>query len=232
MSTELKPCPFCGSEKLDISIGLTEQPSDYIMCNDQIGCGAMISREDTQDGNLIAAWNRRTAPVSAPMGEELPPERIEQLWHEAGCAVSIGTQAMKFKFAAMIEREIRAPYAERIRQLERELAERKAASIGDEKEFSELVGAWSGAAHSCDKHTRTVGARQAWHALIAYIDGRTAGAAPEGWKLVPLKYTPEMRAAWDRAPQSEDDDSDFAGAYAALIAAAPTPMNSGKEEGK
>lgn len=40
-----------------------------------------------------------------------------------------------------------------------------------------------------------------------------AVSVPEGWKLVPLKATPAMRAAWDRAPQTDDDDRDFAGAY-------------------
>jgi hypothetical protein len=57
-------------------------------------------------------------------------------------------------------------------------------------------------------------------------------AIPEGFALVPLKYTPEMRAAWDRAPQSEDDDRDFAGAYAAMIAASPAahPVSTGAGE--
>ena len=49
-----------------------------------------------------------------------------------------------------------------------------------------------------------------------------ASSVPDGYVLVPTKYTPEMRAAWDRAPQSDDDDRDFAGAYGAMIRAAPT----------
>jgi hypothetical protein len=48
-----------------------------------------------------------------------------------------------------------------------------------------------------------------------------ARVVPEGWRLVPTKLTREMRHAWDRAPQNEDDDIEFAGAYQAMIAAAP-----------
>ena len=49
-------------------------------------------------------------------------------------------------------------------------------------------------------------------------------AAPDSYVLVPRKYTPEMRAAWDSSPQSEDDDSDFSGAWSAMLAAAPVPQ--------
>jgi hypothetical protein len=64
-----------------------------------------------------------------------------------------------------------APYAERIRQLERELAERKPASI-DTPEFRKLMAEhW--------KANGSVSAKRAFQAVIAYIDGRTAGTAPE-----------------------------------------------------
>lgn len=41
-------------------------------------------------------------------------------------------------------------------------------------------------------------------------------AAPDGWKLVPVKPTPEMVAAWN-----DDDTDDFHHAYRAMLAAAP-----------
>jgi hypothetical protein len=72
--------------------------------------------------------------------------------------------------------------------------------------------------------------QRAMDARIAFTHGWDAAraalaspAVPEGYKLVPLKCTPEMRAAWERAPQSEDDDVEFHGAYRAMIDAAPAP---------
>ena len=67
-------------------------------------------------------------------------------------------------------------------------------------------------------------------ALTKLIDDPIEQAgAPFGYKLVPLKYTPEMRAAWDRSPQSEDDDADFGNAYAALLNAAPSVEQAGAQ---
>ena len=43
---------------------------------------------------------------------------------------------------------------------------------------------------------------------------------PEGWKLVPIEPTKEMRDAWDSAPICEDDDAEFRRAYSEMIAAA------------
>jgi hypothetical protein len=49
-----------------------------------------------------------------------------------------------------------------------------------------------------------------------------ATAVTEGAsKLVPFKATKAMQDAWDSAPSSEDSDADFAGAYAAMLDAAP-----------
>ncbi|EKO4453993.1 hypothetical protein V6825_004113 [Escherichia coli] len=44
---------------------------------------------------------------------------------------------------------------------------------------------------------------------------------PDGWVLVPVELTPDMRAAWDSAPYTDDDDNDMQAAYRAMIAAAP-----------
>lgn len=44
---------------------------------------------------------------------------------------------------------------------------------------------------------------------------------PDGWVMVPVELTPDMRAAWDSAPYTDDDDNDMQAAYRAMIAAAP-----------
>ncbi|WP_414456276.1 hypothetical protein [Enterobacter quasiroggenkampii] len=44
---------------------------------------------------------------------------------------------------------------------------------------------------------------------------------PDGWKLVPIELTQDMRAAWDSAPNTDDDDYNMQAAYRAMIAAAP-----------
>ena len=48
-----------------------------------------------------------------------------------------------------------------------------------------------------------------------------APSVPEGWKLVPIEPTKEMRDAWDSAPICEDDDAEFRRAYSEMLAAAP-----------
>lgn len=58
-------------------------------------------------------------------------------------------------------------------------------------------------------------------ALYSAPVAKEAPAVPEGFALVPLKLTPEMRAAWDKSPQYEDDSVEFAEAYRAMLAAAP-----------
>jgi hypothetical protein len=47
---------------------------------------------------------------------------------------------------------------------------------------------------------------------------------PEGFALVPLNYTREMRAAWDNAPFDEDEGREFANAYRLMVEAAPAPV--------
>jgi hypothetical protein len=154
----------------------------------------------------FCAGRRRTAP-SAPMGEELP-------------APDVYYDGLPYYTKATVERIV-APYAERIRQLERELAERKTASIGDDPEFHGRLDRWHFLVSRPAK-------QKALASLIAYIDGRTAGAAPAGWKLVPIEPTDEMREACKVLNYCDDIDAE----WARLLASAPTPMNSGKEEGK
>lgn len=69
---------------------------------------------------------------------------------------------------------------------------------------------------------------RSWAEIDALLDARqVAPVAPTGYKLVPLKCTPEMRAAWDKAPQHEDGDVEFFNAYHAMIEAAPATQQAG-----
>jgi hypothetical protein len=191
------------------------------------------------------AWQaaRRTAPVSAPLDtqalrpiDKLPPfpEKkagyLEQGAHGVFLAYSWNPAA---ETRALFtedqyrqgQRDAIAPYAERIRHLERELAERKPASV-DTPEFQKLAWDWAGKMHSKDAIIFANHEPLAWEKLIAYIDGRTAGTAPDGYVLAPKEPTEAMvHAAEDLPPPRM-----FGVVYRTMIAAAPTPINSGREE--
>ena len=75
MSEELKPCPFCGSSKIEVTVATIpeealsdELESDHksyaVVCLDCGGCGVS---EDTE-GAAITAWNKRP-----PKGSGLKP---------------------------------------------------------------------------------------------------------------------------------------------------------------
>ncbi|ELX3533979.1 hypothetical protein QK157_000836 [Escherichia coli] len=53
------------------------------------------------------------------------------------------------------------------------------------------------------------------------VQGGNSPVTPDGWVMVPVELTPDMRAAWDSAPYTDDDDNDMQAAYRAMIAAAP-----------
>lgn len=59
---KLKPCPFCGSEDIEVVDNSTEEESDWILqCN---GCNtAVIASDEDFNGvelaELIRRWNRR-----------------------------------------------------------------------------------------------------------------------------------------------------------------------------
>ncbi|WP_395225302.1 hypothetical protein [Escherichia coli] len=53
------------------------------------------------------------------------------------------------------------------------------------------------------------------------VQGGNSLVIPDGWVMVPVELTPDMRAAWDSAPYTDDDDNDMQAAYRAMIAAAP-----------
>ena len=53
MDKALKPCPFCGSEELDIT--MSDIDTFYVVC---LGCGS-CGRDEKRVEKAIASWNRR-----------------------------------------------------------------------------------------------------------------------------------------------------------------------------
>lgn len=53
MDKILKPCPFCGSEELDIT--MNDNDMFYVVC---LGCGS-CGRDEKKVEKAIASWNRR-----------------------------------------------------------------------------------------------------------------------------------------------------------------------------
>jgi hypothetical protein len=151
-------------------------------------------------GRYIWDAARRTAPVSAPMGQELPPPS------------TYGEQADAYTDGPLWDedavRNAIAPYAERIRQLERELAERKTASI-DTPMLRQLMVDYRRAESLGEQHMRM-------QEVFAYIDGRTGGTAPP--------------ACRNQGGICACRSGGSFGGCAIERAAAPTPLNSGKEE--
>ena len=136
------------------------------------------------------------------------------------------------RFAQWTGGEVFAYTAEQVRQAQRDAiaadraarAQQQAQSV-DTPEFRKLLD------ELVDAAALNVGAyHYARAALIAYIDGRTAGAAPEGWKLVPIEATEEMIKQACR-------DHGYPGGsrfyyqkyYKSMLSAAPSPQP-GKEE--
>jgi Lar family restriction alleviation protein len=60
---ELLPCPFCGSDEVTIgSFGSSYlEPQHYVQCEE---CDGATVRH-ASEGEAVAAWNRRAAPVAA-----------------------------------------------------------------------------------------------------------------------------------------------------------------------
>lgn len=60
--TELKPCPFCGSEAVIIrgfSLGrYMYRLKYYVVCSPAFGCGGRTFNFDTEQ-DAVEAWNRR-----------------------------------------------------------------------------------------------------------------------------------------------------------------------------
>jgi hypothetical protein len=177
----LLPCPFCGGT--DAFVERLDYSAAYVQCDSRIdehsACMARgpvgVQDDDGEEipgaAAAIRAWNeqaaRRTAP-SAPMGEELPaPAGMIDFMDE------FGRLSHKHGYTVEQVQSIVAPYAERIRQLERELAAKQPAQSIDSPEFQALVEAWRNEPYGTRRFLT------AWDSLIAYIDGRTAGTAPD-----------------------------------------------------
>lgn len=64
-------------------------------------------------------------------------------------------------------------------------------------------------------------ARKAWNAALQSGNSAQPVTVPAGYVLVPVEFTPEMRNAWDSAPNNSDDDNvNMMAAYRAMLAAA------------
>lgn len=124
--------------------GIERPIGTHVMTADE--AKAMLIHVLTPEAHAVAA-----APVSAPMGQELPPqltdEYIYALWSqsytdalkEAGVGIGNGDAAHMnhpIIFAHAVERQVEIRYAERIRHLERELSEYKAARFAYASEFA------------------------------------------------------------------------------------------------
>lgn len=86
MSEELKPCPFCGNENIQI-----ERRSEFDGQSDYgryyIGCGAedcldwdVFSSADTPD-EAIEQWNKRAEVSSLKSQIELLKELLSEIYH-------------------------------------------------------------------------------------------------------------------------------------------------------
>ena len=68
--------------------------------------------DESTDGEYVRfADVERLLGARAQVAANLTDKRIEKLWHEAGCKVSVDTKAMKFEFARAIEREVLGAHA-------------------------------------------------------------------------------------------------------------------------
>jgi hypothetical protein len=148
-------------------------PTDFDRCPDETYRGHII-----QDAWTIWQAARRTvdtsvdttAPVSAPIVEELPLPKYPQM-----NVLIEGMRSEQCGYTADQLRAVVAPYAERIRQLERELAERKTASTGEAspdavREALQTMVDRFGPCENDYIFSKRQAIQKARAALIAYID--------------------------------------------------------------
>ncbi|MFS2027114.1 hypothetical protein [Massilia sp. CT11-137] len=236
METErAAPCPWCG-EVPDVSNDASFRLTDGVKYGALQCCivGPEV-RTDYKDvphwkAKAIAAWNdRRASPVVGDDG--LPPPDV----HASGDMFGAPTaySAAKVRDAIAADRAARANSPE----IPDGCAQQQTQSI-DTPEFQAKVGHWL----SAREYYQSEDAEQvqsAWVALIAYIDGRTAGAAPEGWKLVPIEPTMDMAKAGAKHTAIVEGEETEATtfheaigralyAWQDMLAAAPSPQQ-GKE---
>jgi hypothetical protein len=92
-AAELAACPFCGG-----AAEIRKTPNMWMVECNNAECGSNPDALAVFKHDVIAAWNRRTAPVSAPIVEELPPE--EEISYEVvqdyeGIAWASGKNALQ-----------------------------------------------------------------------------------------------------------------------------------------
>lgn len=86
MTTELKPCPCCGSDQVG---GVHDQ----VYCD---ACGLMI-KADRPLANAIAAWNRRV---------EAPTSAVAAPWQPIATAPKDGTNVLPVNFKGNMAAEL------------------------------------------------------------------------------------------------------------------------------
>lgn len=154
MSTELKPCPICGG-KARITKGYATEEVWAHGTFYRAFCESCQLRQlfYRTEPDAADAWNRRTAPVSAPLDTQALPDLPKCIaygvvgltgldpndGHRQLSGVSVGKpgawarNSLVELYTANQYRqgqiELIAPYAERIRQLERELAAREVYEV-------------------------------------------------------------------------------------------------------
>lgn len=85
MSDELKPCPFCGSDKV-LVIGMADKPLDcyrwHVECQECHCTGRRFYRaEGARREMAVAAWNRRAPGASVPVTEIKTLLYVLEAWH-------------------------------------------------------------------------------------------------------------------------------------------------------
>jgi hypothetical protein len=194
---ELLPCPHCGKSAPARIVRASESDDFYgdceetyaVMCDASSyggvgpgGCGSSGGYfKDEKDA--IAAWNRRTPPAEVS-ADGMPALRRWSFDSDRTISEAKDGQWVEFKDVA--------PYAEQIKKLERELgnalrafidsenarriaeqlAERKQVLTINTPEFRSLLSDVGAAYKSGINEVLRE------HILIAYIDGRSAGTAP------------------------------------------------------
>ncbi len=66
MTLTLKPCPFCGSNKISIQWPIFTDPAGYVVWCNECGCEYHTERDNKEEA--IADWNKRADLRSEELG--------------------------------------------------------------------------------------------------------------------------------------------------------------------
>lgn len=128
------------------------------------GPGAYTEATFRKIKRIIAEDRARRAPPA--LGADGLPALPDGDEFSATRMLPNGQLAPRFTAATLRQYAREAVAADRLARQDQQPAR---ASV-DSPDFCDLVARWAGAAHSCDKYTRTEGARDAWRALIDHIN--------------------------------------------------------------